>query len=69
MLGHLFNVGTFSFMKISLEFLSEMQFLESYPHVYNRPHSVSGVDFLYSAAGTQGLGPVSYLISQSIIQG
>ena len=56
-------------MKISLEFLSEMQFLESYPQVYNRPHSVSGVDFLYSAAGTQGLGPVSCLISQLVIQG
>ena len=56
-------------MKISLEFLSEMQFLESYPHVYNRPRCVSGVDFLYSAADTQGLGPVSCLISQLVIQG
>ena len=56
-------------MKISLEFLSEMQFLESYPQVYNRPCCVSGVDFLYCAASTQRLGPVSGMISQSIIQG
>ena len=56
-------------MRISLEFVSEMQFLESYPQVYNRPCSVSGVDFLYCAASTQGLGPVSCMISQLIIQG
>lgn len=55
-------------MRTSLEFLSEMQFLESYPQVYNRSCSVSGVDFLYCAASTQGLGPVSCVISQLIIK-
>ena len=52
-------------MSISLEFLSKMQFLEPYSQVYNRPCSVSGVGFLYCAASTQGLGPLSCVITQS----
>ena len=43
-------------MRISLELLSEMQFLEPYPHVYNRPCSVSGVDFLYVQPEPRDLG-------------